>query len=329
MNTSGRATVIVTVMVIWGVGGVAAPRPCFAAGRADELAAESAYQEGKRLLSAKDFPRALDALGRSQKLDPAVGTLLLIGECYEGLGRLVDARVAFTRARDEARASKKPKSERRASERIESLDARIPELRIALVDPSEGAVVSLDGARVDPAGALSVDAGDHTVEVTDRETSWKGSVRLAEGERRTFDIPRLAKPVPVESGGVVPPPLVSVPVKAMPAPAVPIEPAPARSLRGPLGLGATGLGAFALGIGIGFGASALGQKSAAADQCPDRFACRTQSDADRWTRAADAGSLSTAFVVAGVILVVGGGILWLTSSAPPTRQSRLGFGSTF
>jgi tetratricopeptide (TPR) repeat protein len=315
-------------LVLGGVSFVA-PRAAIAATPLDVLGAERAYEAGKALLAANQPTRALEVLEASQRLDPALGTVLLIAECHERLGHLVEARATYTRAVAEARAKKKVKSEGKALERIAALDARIAELQIVLDTPSDRALVSVDGKRIDPSMANKLDPGEHSVEVLDRGEAWKETVTLAEGEHRSLPVPHLAPSEPP----VAPPPPAPIPLSPAPAPvSAPPKPLPTRSLQSPIGLGVAALGSVVVGMGIGFGAAALGQKSEAAEFCPDRLACRTQVDADRWTSAATAGSVSTVFFVTGAILIVGGGLLWLTA---PTHASRTvsvlpsGLGGTF
>ena len=53
------------------------------------VAAEALFREGRALLEQHEYREACDKLQKSQQLDPAVGTLLGLGHCYE-----LQARVA-------------------------------------------------------------------------------------------------------------------------------------------------------------------------------------------------------------------------------------------
>ena len=45
------------------------------------------FDEGRKAMAARDYPQAITKLQQSQKLDPAVGTLLNLAECFSVLGR--------------------------------------------------------------------------------------------------------------------------------------------------------------------------------------------------------------------------------------------------
>src|SRR4051794_20217691 len=66
----------------------------------DKVAAESLFDQGRDAMRKSDFARACGLLERSQKLDPAVGTLLYLGECYERSGRTASAWATFREAGD-------------------------------------------------------------------------------------------------------------------------------------------------------------------------------------------------------------------------------------
>ena len=61
-----------------------------ASGR-DLAAAEALYEAGKQLLVSGACESAIERLEASQALDPAVGTLLNLAECYVALGRMTSA----------------------------------------------------------------------------------------------------------------------------------------------------------------------------------------------------------------------------------------------
>jgi len=65
---------------------------------ADKAAAEALYQMGKRFMEEGKYADACPKLEASHKLDPGVGTLLLLGDCQEKLGKLASAWASFQEA---------------------------------------------------------------------------------------------------------------------------------------------------------------------------------------------------------------------------------------
>src|SRR5512136_2811036 len=57
----------------------------------DPAAAEVLFREGRKLVAANDFAAACPKFAESQRLDPAVGTLLNWAACEEHVGKLASA----------------------------------------------------------------------------------------------------------------------------------------------------------------------------------------------------------------------------------------------
>ena len=70
--------------------------PALAANAENAAAADVLFKEAKQLASAGDFARACPKFIESQRLDPSVGTLLNIGNCYEKLGKLAIGQGQYT-----------------------------------------------------------------------------------------------------------------------------------------------------------------------------------------------------------------------------------------
>src|SRR5688572_12295677 len=64
----------------------------------DRAAAEALFEEAVLLMDKGEALPACPKLEESQRLDPAVGTLLYLGACYEKLGRTASAWATFTEA---------------------------------------------------------------------------------------------------------------------------------------------------------------------------------------------------------------------------------------
>src|SRR5438132_4379169 len=69
---------------------------------ADKAAAEALFDQGRAAMQASDFAKACGLLERSQRIDPGIGTLLYLAECYEKHGRTASAWATFREAADAA-----------------------------------------------------------------------------------------------------------------------------------------------------------------------------------------------------------------------------------
>src|SRR4051812_10965301 len=69
--------------------------------------AESAFQDGLRLMKAGNFSDAARRFEQSQSLEPASGTLINLAYCDRQLGKLASAWFDYTRAMLLAEASNK------------------------------------------------------------------------------------------------------------------------------------------------------------------------------------------------------------------------------
>ena len=65
------------------------------ASAAEKATAEAMFESGVELMRQNSFKEACPKLEMSQRIEPTVGTLLYLGECYERLGRTASAWVTF------------------------------------------------------------------------------------------------------------------------------------------------------------------------------------------------------------------------------------------
>ena len=82
---------LVGVVLLEAVSSSAQPSP-------HALAAEQMFHDGRALIAEHRYKEACDKLEASQRIDPAVGTLVSLGECYSGLGRTASAWLAYRSA---------------------------------------------------------------------------------------------------------------------------------------------------------------------------------------------------------------------------------------
>ncbi len=269
----------------------------------DPPRAEALFAEGRRLLAASRFADACPKFAESQRLDPAIGTLLNLGDCYEKMGRTASAWAVFRDAAAEAKRVSDARREAVATERATALALGLVRLTILVPKASQtaGLEVKRDGVTVDPAAwseATPMDPGWHAIEVT------------APGKRRwTLPVTIVANQKATE---ITVPPLEDLAVKAVPG-----EATPGRSQR-LVAVIVAGSGLAALGAGAIFTGVAVAKDHSSAAHCRgnscDALGVELRDDA------LGSASAATAAVIVGLAALGGGAALWLTA---PTSAKRL------
>src|SRR5262245_38672975 len=89
---------------------------------ADKAAAEALFDQGRAAMQEGDFGKACGLLERSQHIDPGVGTLLYLAECYEKSGRSASAWATFREAADAADRAKETGRARTGRDRAARLE---------------------------------------------------------------------------------------------------------------------------------------------------------------------------------------------------------------
>jgi hypothetical protein len=269
------------------------------------------FEEGRALAKTGDYEGAARKFLEAHMMEPSVGALLNLGDCYEKLGRFASARTRFLEAvrlagnTDPARASE-------ARARATKLDAQIAWIDFAHAI-NNAAKVTIDGEPV-AAGMerVAVDPGNHEVVVSTTGGERRTTVRLGAGESTapvSLDPPKKERE------------------KERPAPPGDLE--PSRSDDGWstmqwVGVGAAGAGAIGLGVGAVFGVIAAGKKSDLDAKCVDYPRCPESQRADvqsTYDDASSAATISTIGILAGAVLVAGGVTLFLLS--PSEKKAAL------
>jgi len=232
--------------------------------RADPAAdADVLFQEGTRLLEAGHFAEACPKLAGSQKLDPALGTLLYLAACHEKLGLTASAWSEFSSATEWAKRTNQPDRAafgRKHMTELESTLARVM-IRAPLVPPGFALRVD-DGAQgtVATGIALPFDPGPHTVEVTaPGYQPWRTTVNVpAESTTLTVDVPALEPGAPA-----------AAPLPAVESGAPPDSTTPGASSSSHVLLwSAAGLGATGIVVGSVFGVMTFAARDSARAACP-------------------------------------------------------------
>ena len=154
----------------------------------DSAMAESLFNEALSLLAKQKPAEACPKLEASQRLDPGVGTLLYLADCYQAVGRTASAWATF---RDAAYLAKDRKDDREkiAIESARSLEPKLSYLTVE-VTPVPGVLLEIqqDGKVMSDAlwnSAIPVDPGPHTVAASaPGKQPWSTSVTIVEGAQR-------------------------------------------------------------------------------------------------------------------------------------------------
>jgi hypothetical protein len=279
----------------------------------DAAAAEALFNEARKLMSQGNFAAACPQLEESQKLDPGMGTLYNLGDCYEKTGRIASAWAAFLEVAAQAKGAGQTAREGDARARAAALESKLSRLTVVV----EGPLASLDGLAIKRGGvpvgkaqwglALPVDPGEHPIEVSaPGKKPWSGKVQIPpNGAAVRFAIPAL------EDAPATPttPPTSTAASSSMEE----TSKSKGGNAQRTTGLVIGGIGIVSLGAGAIFGAMSMGKKSDGDDHCkPDNNHCDAAGVTARDDAIAD-GNLSTIFLIIGGAATMGGITLYLTA----------------
>lgn len=297
-----------------------------AEGAGGRASAEELFESARRDLRAGKTADACPKLEESQRLDPGVGTLLHLGECYERLGRTASAWTSFREASALAKRSGDAEREKLANDRAERLSPTLA--RLVVVVPTEadveGLAISLDGAphaRVTWPVAVPVDPGPHRLEATaPQHHAVRWSIEAVAGQTVRAALAPLpqAGPPPGVGAGTPLPVASSAPSQA------PASPPPTSSHRTWVVVG-TAVTAATLVTGATFGLVAQRAWSRSRDECDDDNACSAAGLADI-DRAKSSATVATALVGAGALLGSATLVLHWTLPRAGDRQIAAGVG---
>jgi hypothetical protein len=167
-----------------------------AGSKADEL-----YNNGRTLVAANKLVEACAAFEQSQKLEPAVATLIALATCREKLNQLATAWELFLEAERQTRLASDDKTsqlQKIALDRAARLEPRVPKLTISV--PAESKIDRLEILRDKDIisaekwnRALPIDGGTYTITArAPGVKDWSMRVTLAyESDSKTVDIPDL------------------------------------------------------------------------------------------------------------------------------------------
>jgi len=261
---------------------------------------------------------ACPKLAESLRLDPGIGTMLWLADCFEKSGRIASAWAEFREAAESAALAHDDR-EKVARDRAVKLQPRLPQLTIVVASEAqvEGLVVKRDGSAVDKplwGTDIPVDPGTHVVDVSaPGKKPWQRTLSVEEAHAISVKVPVLDDAPPSAltgdgqggtsasgagpQGGEVPPP-----------------PAGTGTMQRTLGIVIGGLGVVGVGLGAYFGFAAkskLDDSNANGNCTPDNF-CNPTGTQARNDAKTDA-SISTVAFIAGGVALAGGLALFFTA----------------
>jgi hypothetical protein len=131
--------------------------------------AQQLFLDGERLMKTDHIAEACGKFADSQRLDPAIGTLMHLAVCHEKMGKLATAWSEFTDLAGQAQRVRQREREDFARQHAAALDPKLQKIIIELSHPPDGTTIKLDDAPL-PLGVLGtevpLDPGDHSLEVT-------------------------------------------------------------------------------------------------------------------------------------------------------------------
>ena len=319
MRTIGTLSPWLTLVLCFP--GVAFPARAHAeAGAAQKAAAESLFDDGLKAMKSGHFAEACPKLEESERIDPGIGTLLYLGECYEKTGRTASAWATFREAGSSAQAQGETDRARVASARADRLQPSLSKLTLRVAPRT----AQLDGLRVTRDSvllasallgiAIPVDPGKyHVVASADGYQSFQADIEVAaNGDNKSLEVPAL-KPAPTApavapahdtSSGTAPASLDST-ASSAPVPSHWSKLRTASYVTGALGV-------VGLGIGSYFGVKAIAKNSDAESHCPRGNQCDDAAGESLTKEAQRAAVLSNITIGLGAAFAIAGVVLYLS-----------------
>lgn len=274
------------------------------------------FDEAEALLGQQQIAQACPKYAESYRLDPQLGVLIYLAECFEKNGQLASAWGSFREAEEIARKRGDGRGEH-ARERAAALEPRLSYLVIQV--PAGARVTGLevlrDGAPLAPVlwgSRAAIDPGTHRVQARAQGYKpWQVEVVVSkEGSATALEVPRL---LAAPSGG-------SGPAGAERDGA----PAAKGTSQRIAAIAVGGLGLAAVGAGGFFGLSAQSSYSDSKELCNDRSFC-TPRGTELRESAKSKALVATIATGAGAAALVTAGVLWFTapkqeSAAPAVAQ---------
>ncbi|MEI9942208.1 MAG: hypothetical protein WDO69_33750 [Pseudomonadota bacterium] len=264
------------------------------------------FDEAEALFAKQQVAQACPKYAESFRLDPQLGSLIYLAECYEKNGQLASAWGSYREA-EEMAAERGDKRQAHAHERAAALSPRVDRLVVDVPEASRlrGLEVLRDGLPVAATlwgNGTAIDPGKHRIVArAPGYKSWQIEFELVgEGSTSSVTVPTLAVEPRVDA--------------QKPAPGA-SDPGTSQRITA-IALG--GMGIVSLGVGGFFGLSAQSSFSDSKSACNDNDVC-TEHGKQLRDSAQSKALVSTITVGVGAAALITAGVLWF---AAPKAESR-------
>ena len=267
----------------------------------DAALAQSLFEQATELVRQGRYAEACPKLAESQRLDPAGGTLLNLGICYEKEERYTSAYLTYTELLGVSMRDGHKEREQIARERIAAVQPKQSKVVISVppaIAKLEGLEVRFDGAVVRDVvwgTPTAIDMGEHAVVVSAPGRAEARTTVHVDAPGVSYEV-KVPEPTPLERPRPAPAPQPRVVVDVG---------------RRAVGWSLVGLGVAALGAGFTAGVVAIDQHGQANSLCTPTGCDPRYLGPER--TAADAATVATVSFIGAGVAIAAGVILVLTS----------------
>jgi len=283
----------------------------------EKAAAEALFQEATTLMAKDQTASACPKFEASQDLDPALGTMLRLADCYDRVAKSASAWALFKEAASLAGSMNQKEREGLAAQRARDLELRLTRLAIKIDggNSTSTLTVSVNGVTIPSASwdtSIPVDPGPQRVEATaPGRRPWWTTVEAQKGPALNV---------------VLIPALAAAPRAARSA-SIAWKDAPetnAGATERTLGYLAGGLGLAGLATSGALGYHAYGLNQQSLDECrkTDVTACSAQGRAIRDEAKTFAFGSTVALAAGGALLATGVTLLLAAPSSEKPAHGR-------
>ncbi len=285
-------------------------------------AATALFDDARRAMQARDYASACPKLEEAQRMDPGIGILFNLADCYEHVGRTASAWSSFREVAAEAATKGQADREKTARARAAALEPKLMRLRV-VVPPeanANGLEVTRDGASIAAAiwgTPVPADPGKHAIVAkAPGKEPWRSEITLQQAGAVVDVVVAPLADAKAPSPSAAPPSATPAPASAATGDAAP-QPG---SWQRPLAVAVAGAGVVGLGVGTAFGflAKSSYDQSNQNAGCDKNGFCSADAKALH-DSAVTKGTIGTVVFVGGAAFVAGGVILWLTAPKAPAQ----------
>jgi hypothetical protein len=275
----------------------------------ERAAAEALFQQGTSLMSEKQFAKACEKFEGSNQLDPALGTMLRLADCYDRTGKTASAWAVFRESASVAHSRSEPERQKIAVDRAADLEKRLSriELKTDAKTAPNGMEIRLNGSLVPRASwdaPIPVDPGRQQIDASAPERApWSTTVNVGDGPAvQPVEVPTLT----LKSAGSVSTDRTTVSV-------VDSTPARGRTQR-TIGYVMGGVALAGLATSGFFTWRAYDMKQQSLNHCrPENPNACTQEGVDQRSDARRAATVATVALAVGAPLLAAGLVVLLSS----------------